>query len=380
MKKFVTCAMFLTVLAAMTAPVWAQNPPAGGSVLWFDVRDDALTQTSITTPKTPWVNGDGDSDLPFAAVINAGKNGGGQVLRLSPTTSNNMQLNSSYPGAAPALPWPNYDGDGNLSTGDLWLYFTMDNNNDSPLGTQDVMTSIGININSAQVQAGVTRNQMASLSFGFLNAAGTDLAIAPWNNKNDGNATGSAPLLGWQNAKAVRIPVTTGPVFAASLGLTPNPTSRYRIGKLRVTMGQRNCTAVASPNTHSKKSSYGIFMQNNNLLTTRAFSSGGASPHNETIAYGFTAAGAADVANASGSVQNATTTVADAIVQGRLKGDVNRDGFANLTDLTLFYGLVGSGTLTVEQTYCADFNNDRVVNLSDSAGMFTAISLSSTCP
>lgn len=382
MKKAIFSLLAVAIVASLSGTVLAQE-----SVVYFDIRDGvtgAGTYGSqlITAPKRPWTFGDGDALLPTPGIINGGGAGSGQVLRLSPTNSSGMQNNNAY-GAAPLNDaWPNYDQDGLLSTGNLWLYMRVNGNSDTTPGVNDCISSLGIHLDGAQIQAG-QRNQLSALSFQLFNSGVTGVPSgSPWNNKIDG-VVGTLNPPSWTGAKAARVPVNTGPVYQANLGMTVSATP-YRIGQLRATAGLRNCLITTPPNTnaHVKKSSFTIKIRNNNILTTRVFQSGGDASPAEQVAYGYTAAApGGELANASGSVENATSATADATIQIRLKGDFNGDGSTDGTDTPDYLTALGvSPNHTVLTNYLFDFNHDRNIDPLDTAGYLNALGLSSSCP
>jgi hypothetical protein len=385
--------IILAVCGMVASFATSANAQVNGveSIYFFDIRDNVTTTPTalagqlITSPKRPWTIGDGEAQLGFAAPINAGGRGGAQVLRLSPTQANGLQNNSAYGGVAPNYAWPDYDQDGLLSTGNLWLYGVVEANEDTIAGVNDVVSSLGINLDVAVLQT-VLRNPISAISFQLFNSGVTGVPSgSPWNNKIDGAVVAGNPPQ-WAGAKAARVPVNTGPVYQQNLGLVPGagagPGILYRLGSLRVTAGVRNCAGTATTDTHAKKSSYSVKIRNNNILTTRVYQSGGDAPGAELVAYGYTAAASAgELANASGSVENATSATADAIVQIRTKGDFDGNGVVDTNDTPLFLAGIGLGVnVSVKDAYAGDFTHDRIIDANDVPGYLAALGLAASCP
>jgi len=373
------------IVAGLAASSMAQD-----SSIFYDVRDNVTSAGTgiggqlIGTPATPYTQGQnpaaggGNSADRFGvAAVNAGGRGAGGVLRLAPVATTNSHAN---------VAWPNYDTDTNGSTGNLWLYLNVQ---DDASGTGDVISSIGLDHNITNGPNLVTaRNAIGSVAFTMFNdatvaaQAGGSPAV-PWNGVVDGASNLATPpsVIG---SKAVRVPVTTGPAYAASLGIQPVPASLYRIGRLRVTAGARNCTQ-RSANLHVDNSTYSLKASVNNLLCTRVFQSGGDAVENISMGYDpFVANGTFGTldASVSGSVVG-TSAAPDAAISIRLHGDFSGDGNVTGADLAGFNAAVNAnlaGTLKVSQTYLADFNNNRTVTGADLAGMNAAITASLTCP
>jgi hypothetical protein len=374
------------IVAGLAASSMAQD-----SSIFYDTRDNVTSAGSgiggqlIGTPANPYLQGQnpvaggGNSADRFGvAAVNAGGRGAGGVLRLAPVATTNSHLN---------VAWPNYDTDTNGSTGNLWLYLNVQ---DDASGTGDVISSIGLdhNVTNGPNFGLAARNSIASIAFTMDNGAsvaaqaGGSPAV-PWNGVVNGASNLATPpsVIG---SKAVRVPVTTGPAYAASLGIQPVPASLYRLGQLRVTAGARNCTQ-RSANLHVDNSTYSLKASVNNLLCTRVFQSGGDAVENISMGYDpFVANGTFGTldASVSGSVMG-TSAAPDAAMQIRLHGDFSGDGNVTGADLAGFNAAINAnlaGTLKVSQTFLGDFNNNRTITGADLAGMNSAITNSLTCP
>jgi hypothetical protein len=293
MRKLATFLLAACVLAGASSAVWAQ------STMWFDIRDNTSANQNITTgtPAQPFGNGQGLTDTAF----NAGGRGDGQVLRLNPVVSNNFHMRAAY---------PNFDGDGNLSTGNLWLYIDVAAQGAGATG--DCISSIGVNFDLSPHVGTGTANQIASVAWTWDagNWAGTNAGTAPGSMQ-----AGSPP--DWNGAKAVKVPVNSNAVYDTTGGLTPNA-QPYRLGSLRVTAGNR----VPGAASHTNNSTYKVLMSVNELLITRVFQTGGDAT--EMVAFGYN--GASPDTPVSGSTQGATSTNPDAIIQVMMKGDRNGNG------------------------------------------------------
>lgn len=377
----------------------AARSVAQDSTMWYDVRNNTTSAgTGIGgqliapgAPAQPYTNGQepasgsGNSANNFGtAAINGGARGAGEILRLNPVQASGFNASPNPNGGSA---WPNYDADTNSSTGSLYLYMDV---NDDPSGVGDVISSIGINhiITNGPLNT-VPRNTIASVAFTMANdatvaAANGAAPPVPWNGVVNGASDGGTPpsVIG---TKAVRVPVTTGPVYAATLGIQPNAVGPYRLGRLDVTAGARSCLG-RTPNAHVNNSTYQVKLTVNNLLITRVFSSGGDAVENVAFGYdplvadgGF---GTLDAA-VSGSVSGNTSTSPDAIIQVRLHGDFSGDGNVTGADVAGFNAAVTAslgGACKVSQMYLGDFNNNRTVTGADIAGFVNATSASLTCP
>jgi hypothetical protein len=343
--------------AAMVAGFSFASAAMAQSVLYFDARDNAGANQLINAATAPYLNGDN-----AGGATNAGGKGDGQVLRISPTDGDGMETISG------GTSFPNYDGDGDASTGGLWLYMDVA---DDASGTGDVITSLGLDINLS----GAANGSIDSIDFQLFNDASVGAASAtPWNDKVDGASDVNDPP-SWAGAKAVRVPVAAGPVFDASLGLTPG--TEYRVGRLDAAAAVRSC---AFGGTHVSDRTYEVRLAVNNLLITRGFETGGDAV--EDVQFGYDS-GAPDAEVLSGSTDGATSTTADALIVVQLKCDASRDGRVLNNDLAGFFAARAVGGVfgnTVEEDYLWDFSGDRRVLNNDLAGFFTSRTQSATCP
>jgi hypothetical protein len=339
MRKY---SLVLSAVAVTGLTVAAQAAPE--SVYYFDIRP---TAASITTPVAPFTIGQGD--FPDDGGAGGGK-GNGQVLRVSPILSGGQHI--STPAAYPAF------DDNDASTGDLWLYADVLPNADSPLGTNDVISSIGLDM-AISTSAATPRFEIGSVAWTWSLAA----------NANSGVANGTSSRTGVVGAKYVMVPVSPASTYATTGGLTPSGTS-YQLGKLRITGAARNAVSCATANgTHATNSTYTVNMSVNNLLITRTFSTGGNAVPEERVSFGYNA-GAIDTDVSGNTVGGAG--VRDAVIQVRLKHDGNGSGNVNTLDIPGVNGFNAAQTagagINQRQRYLFDRNNASNVNTLDIAG------------
>ncbi|HKQ47366.1 MAG TPA: hypothetical protein VJZ71_04775 [Phycisphaerae bacterium] len=357
-KTLVLSAALLTILSST---VMAQ------SVIWLDVRpnDSGSTIRTISgnvgvTATNPFLNAAGNGD-----ALNGGRRGQGQTLYIEPKANDGWEsMNVST--TRNANSFPNFDGDLNHSTGDLWIY--MDVLEDLS-GAGDVISSVGLDIDTRLVGA-TMRNKIASMAVTLDNAntvfnSITPAGASPWNNKVDGNVVPNDPP-DWEKAKAVRVPVDPGPTYNASLGITPRDpvlanTTPYRLGKIRLTSGTRNCSGRTAP-AFNDNSTYDIFLKVNNLLITRVYN--GAGDAVEDVQFGYSGA-TPEAPPVSGNSAGAVSLVADGRVQVRLKGDFTGDGNVTGADVGGFNGAVNDAAENQLQTYLGDFNGNNTTTGAD---------------
>lgn len=374
------------VLAAFSSVAVAQD-----SVLWLDARDNSISANTnanynaITAPPTmtgPYLN-----DAPGTT---AGKRGAAQVLRIEPLHNDNYQ--NSF-----ATSYPNLDADGNRATGNLWVYMDVI---DDPSGTNDVISSVGIDFDLTFTGTTI-RNTIASLNYVMNNDGSVLNSLAPpvatpWNGVNSGAQVAGSPP-DWTGAKAVAVPVTTGPVYSSTnrvinrvttfgAGYPVSTVVPYRLGRLRATGNTRNCTgSPGAPDlAHANNSTYNVFMKVNNLLITRVFETNGDAT--ESVSFGL--AGGTPHAVTNGSTSGATDAVADAIIQVRMKGDFTGDGRVTSADNTAYSTSASSdGTDNESQAYNGDYTVQaspatigNLVTTADTTNYLASFANSTSCP
>jgi len=337
MRKY---SFILSAVAVTGLTVAAQ---AGESNYWFDVRP---TAASITTPTTPFTNGQGDFPNDGGA---GGGRGNGQVLRVCPSNSTNFQT-------ANPTTYPNFDADGNASTGDLWLYCDVNDDTDAPTGTGDVISSIGLDMAIGTTVA-TPRYEIASVNWAWTL---TDATVPV----NYGFAAGVSSRTGVVGAKYVKVPVDGASMYATAGGLTIG--GPYQLGRIRITAAARDAVGCQTGGTHATNSTYNVNLSVNNLLVTRTFSTGGNAVPEERVSLGYT--GGAVEADVSGNTVGGVG-IRDAVIQVRLKGDTNGSGNVNGLDIGGFTGAQAAGTaITQAQRYLYDRNNSGNINGLDIGG------------
>jgi len=402
MKKAIVYMVAMAVVASLGSAAFAQD-----SALWLDWRDNenAPGFEKITTgsPKRPFTVGDfGDAadGLGFG-LVNAGARGQGAVLRVEPQHADGWEqtLAAGSAGGTPPGWLTNLDDDDDASTGELHLYMDVSD----VAGDDDVISSLGVNIR-ARTGSGnpggvsVIRNTYSLTNFNIRNAAedsGDGGVAVPWDGTNNGtiatqaglDATFEDGLEGLTGAKAVRVPVSGNPPsYDMTVGYKPQA-APHRVATLSVQGNERQCTFSAGANGHSKKSTYELFLDVNNLLITRVFSAGGDAVESVAFGYDFDT-GALDNSGSlapfvSGSVEGDTSTIADAFIQVRMKGDGNGTGNVTLDDITPLTDALANGdaTTTILQAWTYDFTGDARVTLDDIAGFLEVFNnRSPSCP
>lgn len=325
------------------------------SCLWFDIRDNTSTNQVVDTGTFPYTVGG----------ANAGKAGDGQTLYITPHYSDNYETTTNQ---APG--WPNNDADNDTHTGALWMY--MDVYQDDVAGTNPVISSIGVDL--AVSPPGAPKNTISSLSFGW---------DAAWfaNPGNTGKNAGTSTPTGVVGAKVVHVPVNSTPAFDTTGGCIPvNPApnyTRYRVGRLNVAGGPRNCTFASG---FEATSTYTLKMTTNNLLITRTFNTGGDAQ--ERVAFGYSGGAPASpyVNGWESGKPTGGATVGTIIVN--MKGDFSNDGRITTLDNSQYVAARNAGIAgaTQRQIFHGDFTGDRKITTLDNSKFVAARNHSPTCP
>lgn len=326
MRKSLVTLVAFGVVGAFAAAASAQLN------MWFDIRDNTTASQGISAgsaggaPTVPFTNG---QELAQAA-FNSGRRGDGQVLRLNPVVSNSFHARNAY---------PNFDADTNLATGNLHLYGDV---LDDPSGTGDVISSIGVDLNTTEGGAGGA-NRIASYAWTWdtANWQGTNAGTNP-GASNGGNPPS------WLGAKAVKVPVNASAQYDTTGGLTPRA-EPYHLGALRVTAGNRTAGATG----HAANSTFNVRMSVNDLLITRVFQTGGDAV--EMVSFGYTAG--APEAPVSGSQVGNTSTAPDAVITVQMKHDRNGNGTVTGIDAPGFTAAFNAA-LNLKQIEAYLYNNN----------------------
>jgi len=350
----------LAAVAVTGLTVAAKAAPE--TTLFFDIRDNSAGAQSITTPASPFTNGQGD--FPNDGGAGGGK-GNGQVLRLCPVISSGLQASAGNFG------YPNFDADNNAATGSLNLFADV-GDDAGAVGAGDVISSIGIDI-------GITAPATTGSRYTIGGSTWSWTITDPSSPVNYGFSSGTAVnggVGGHTGLKYVKVPVDGASLYATAGGLTPG--SLTRIGRLAVTAGARTCSFTGA-NVHANESTYNVFLSVNNLLITRTFSNVVADTE-ERVSFGYFG-GAVDADVSGNTVGGAGNR--DAIIQVRMKNDSNGSGSVTTADISVAStGFVASQTagagVNQLQRYLHDRNNSGTVTTADIPG-FTAYQ-TAPCP
>jgi len=302
------------MLAAIAGLLMGSTAVAQDSIIGFDIRD-GVTDGQIIPPtgvgadtEFPWTNG---QDVGEPAV-NAGGFGDGVIMRITPDHGDTFE--TDYPDS-----WPNFDGDGDSSTGQMWLYATV---YDAAGCTDDVISSIGIDIDNQDDGAGGW-NRIESMTFAWEAFTSDDT--------NEGTVDGASDASDppdWDGCKLVKVPVETGPIYATGDGLVPG--ADHRIGKLTYTGGERTCPTPSGDPAFEDDSTFAVYLEVNNLLITRTCD--GDSHNPEMVQFGYYPVDAP----VNGSTMGAVSTDPDAYIVINLKGDNDKNGVVDNMDIPGF--------------------------------------------
>lgn len=382
-----TLLLTLGLFAMFSGRLLAQD-----SRIWLDTRDNITSAgTGIGgqliapgAPTAPYINGQnpaagmGNSADRFGtSAINGGARGAGGVLRLNPAQVGGWEATTNPTGSGSG--WPNYDLDINSATGCLWYYMDVGNNANCPGGNID---AIGIDTSITQTFPAIPmRNTIASVTMTVPNDA-TVGANAPCGMPNPPWLTVSGPTTVSGPLPVVSASMSgPAPVF----GLPPCPAGPYRIAKLCVTAGLRNCNGRVT-NTFVDGSTYSVKISMSNPVP--GVRRGPCAGVFDNVSIGYDPLimnptyGTLD-APINGGTPGNTSASPDAAIQIRLRGDFNGDGNVSGADVGGFNNAVGGGvgaTAKVAQIYLGDFNNSRSVTGADIAGFNSAVLHSGTCP
>lgn len=217
----------------------------------------------------------------------------------------------------------------------------------------EVLAAVGLDYSIAAPAAGQAGLAASGLTIyntaAEVDQTGNGLLGNPWNDTaGSGDTTGGT-------IKAVRVPVSDGggsPAFDATLGITAGTT--YRLATVDLTA--EDCSVAGCD------ANLDVFLSVNNLLVTQV-SAGGSGP--VSLNFGFDGAGAVDAADNNGDVEGATSSLADAIIVTRQKGDFNGDGNFNGLDFAAVIPTANAanvGNASPAEVFTGDFNGDGNFN------------------
>ena len=370
------------LLAAVAAMIMGSAAAAQDSIIGFDIRDGVTDGQKIpptnvgTDVNWPWTEGDHAAwgiagyEHSAEAAHNAGGFGDGQVLRIACHHNDSFE-DGNYPNA-----WPNFDGDGDMKTGQMWLWATV---NDAGGCTDDVISSIGIDFETYDAGAGGW-NRIAGMTFAWESMVYDETN----EGKADGGpAAGDPPTLA--GAKMVKVPVVSpGPTYDASGGLVPGtvPPTDYRIGKLTFTGDLRTCPTDDTVGDFEDNSTFELYLRTNQLLITRTCDGNSHVPEN--VQFGYWPADA----TIPGNQDDEISTDPDAMIVVNLKGDFDGNGVVDDNDIVGYLAAKAASNppgfpppppeVTQRQLYMGDFEtfsppgDSNKVDDNDTAGFVHA--------
>jgi hypothetical protein len=369
MKRTLLVLVACSVVLGLSSAVWAQST----THFWFDIRDNTgagntkdkviyLNQdiTSGQPIVRPFVNGGGHDVIPNAGPFNGGGRGEGQVVYVAPQHTSGYHT-SLFNYSIGVRPYPDFEGDADVSTQNLWLYLDVD----AKVDANDVISSIGLDFEVTGATSLWTKdgpkNTIESITWTWEPL---------WEDTNAGKAmglSGASGIVEWGDARAVKVPVAgSPPAFNTTNAITPNAlTSPYRLGKLLIQGGYRECNLTSK--NFSADSTWLLNMYVDDLLITRVNNT--ADPLDETCSFGY-----------AGGVYNTTTVDgstagdggwAQVYIQVRQKWDGDGKGTPGNEDLSAFIDARDNyGTaLTQWQCYIYDHSGDRLITNGDLAGL-----------
>jgi hypothetical protein len=339
------------------------------STYFFDARSSA---SAITTPAFPY-NVDESACGIVAPLVNGGVRGAAQTIYVSPTYPTNQVETILGP------VFPNEDGDADLSTASAYLYAQVNAHlAEDGAATGDVISSIGLDV-AVTDHATSTDQVLLNTGWNWNGSPGVS-----WSGTSNGSASG----LSQNNVRAVKVPVTSGPLYNTTGAL--QPTNLYKVGALTLKGAPRTAPS-------SGVGTYGVKMSVDSLLITRVFSSGGAATPVEHVAFGY--AGASPEAlsgGATGNTEGGTSATDDATIVVQPKGDFDQDGILTTNDLGALLFLTddpdgggpgvpgdcdGNNVSDVGRyaMYVFDTDNDLILTSND-LGVWLALSDDIGCP
>jgi hypothetical protein len=232
----------------------------------------------------------------------------------------------------------------------------VNNDADAPAGTNDVISSIGVDI--AITDMGTSTDHV----LGSSTWAWTGQAGVTWSGTSAGSPVAGG-VGGHNDVRAVKVPVTSGPLYNTAGALVP--TNLYRVGQLNLQAGVRTAPCAGA-------GTYGVKLSVDSLLITRVFSTGGSASPEEDIAFGYAGGAPEDLsAGAEGNTEGGTSATDDATIVVQMKGDIDMNGTLNTDDLGALLAftddpnLCGGGGLPQEVLYAFDFDGNLFLNTDD---------------
>ncbi len=333
-----------TILAVGVTAICASSAMAQvTSTLYFTTREYAVgTNAFRTNGAGAAVNNDVGNQTFYAGAVGNPTLPGVDtpVLYLSPTLPGGRHIRGTTGNVN--------DRDTSKRPFQLWL-----NTLEKYLGanSEELISSVGVDITSTGVTA---TGPVGSIPFPIATRRGT---IAPtltmYTATSATNATGAL----WDGVNIVTPPITDarGVTVPDSVGdfangATPNSptTNSYRVAELMIQAGGPGAGGNGCKNQLPTR--YDLKLVTGNVLITRAVNpafGGALTP--EIVAFGY-AGGAPEPATANGSTLGGSSTVADAAIEIRFKGDYRGltaaaapNGNVNATDVNSMLAAVAAG-------------------------------------
>jgi hypothetical protein len=366
MKRTLLVLVACSVVLGLSSAVWAQT-----SHFWFDIRDN--TGASSTKDKVIWQNQDitgGGLVRPFTnghgddwitmGTYNGGGKGDGQIMYIAPQhTSGYHQSLHNY--ANGIRPYPDFDLDGDVSTNYLWLYLDVD----QKTNPTEVISSIGLDFEITGATSiwgkAAPKSEIESIEW---------MWEPLWEDTNAGKAmglSGATGIVEWGDARAVKVPVAgSPPAFNTTNALTPNAAnSPYRLGKLKVQAGFRNC---AFGKNYVADSTWELNMYVDDLLITRVDDPANGDPGDESCSFGYVS-GLPSTTAVDGSTAGAGGW-SQIYIQVRQKWDGEGKGEPGNGALAEFINAKNAGTgLTQWQCFVFDSDGNRKIDNGDLTGL-----------
>ena len=337
---------------------------AQNSTIWCDVRaNDDLGPPTYPKWNINTITGNLGSNNPYLnGSVNGGRRGAGQVLYLEPKHQDHWEQGPGF---------PDLDTDSDRSTGEIWVYMDVE---DDPGMTDEVVAAVGMDI-SIQAASTFSRNRIQDISFELFNDGSVLNSLDPpatavWHGAAHGELVPGDPP-SWRKIKAIQIPFGVAGIVPRDPATNPP----YRLGRLRVEAGTRNCTVDIQ---HAARSKFNLHLTPNGLFIGRMDQSLNAVV--DHIAFGYDASGLPETPRIDGDNVGTFSTLPDAVIEVRLKGDFTGDGRVTTADNGGFSTAFNGGQDNVFQAYCGDFSGDNRVTVEDVDAYFQAMVRSASCP
>lgn len=392
MKKFgILCAGLAVALAAQSA--FAQGPSANnGLSIFYDARSSA---GAITSPGAPYTNGTAiesttgkGGTILVQAQINRGNNGGvgdGSYLYINPRQPTNPLF---VPSATLGFHWigtKNKAGvvtatDTSKQTLYKYAYVTQRSAPDEVIGALGLDADI---VKGGAAGVGNRLEQVTASANGSL-WNGNTVTVTP-------AAVGEADSF-TVSTKAVKVPVSAGPVYNSSGGLVPSA-NLYQIGQINLTAGVWKKNVAFSNIPGSGNGVYTVKDRVNNLLVTRVYNGTGPSPEVPDFGHVTTVAGtpgspgvvyttgtAPEATGGDGLTVGSTSAQADAVIVIQAKGDYNNNGAIEGGDIAGFNAAIAAGaTNRIRENWLGDMNGAGGVEGGDIATFNALVANAADC-